>query len=161
LYTVFRHRTFGCIYMLICRLLAVCLALPVLVWEASAQQQPATPPPTIPNPSAGGNLLTFLSAKTPYEFWLTCVIALLGLIIIAALIFSVRKAHQYRPEDITRPVIVVTVIIGTLILVTAGYNNEQIAPAFGLFGTIVGYMLGRLGQAQAPAAQDNPPAKDP
>jgi hypothetical protein len=28
--------------------------------------------------------------------------------------------------------------------VKAGYSNEQIAPAFGLFGTIIGYILGRL-----------------
>jgi hypothetical protein len=47
---------------------------------------------------------------------------------------------------------VVTVIIGTLLLVTVGYNNEQIAPAFGLFGTIVGYLLGRLTQTQPSTA---------
>jgi hypothetical protein len=35
------------------------------------------------------------------------------------------------------------VIMATMVLITAGYNNEQIAPAFGLFGTIVGYILGR------------------
>jgi hypothetical protein len=41
------------------------------------------------------------------------------------------------------------VITGTLILITVGYSNEQVAPAFGLFGTIVGYMLGRLSQSSA------------
>ena len=30
--------------------------------------------------------------------------------------------------------------------ITAGYTNEQVAPAFGLFGTIIGYMLGRMNQ---------------
>ena len=66
--------------------------------------------------------------------------------------WSVGRTQNHRPEDATRPIIIVTVIIGTLILVTAGYSNEQIAPAFGLFGTIIGYILGRLTQ---------PPATEP
>jgi hypothetical protein len=41
-------------------------------------------------------------------------------------------------------------------LITVGYNNEQIAPAFGLFGTIVGYMLGRFAQPQ----QSSDPSPD-
>src|SRR5260370_35999135 len=103
------------------------------------------PSVTLPqNPSVGANLTQFFTAKTPYEFWLACLIALLGLAIIFALMLSLRRVENARAEDIARPVIVVTVIIGTLILVTVGYSNEQIAPAFVLFVTIVGYMLGRL-----------------
>ena len=129
-------------------------------------QDQVPPPPVLQNPGTGENLLQFFTSKTPYEFWLTCLIALLGLAIIWALVFGLRRFDVVRPEELTRPVIVITVIIGTLILVTVGYSNQQIAPAFGLFGTIVGYMLGRLdrpspaaeggtGQTtQAPAAQD-------
>jgi len=29
-------------------------------------------------------------------------------------------------------------------LITAGYSNDQIAPAVGLLGTIAGYLLGRI-----------------
>jgi hypothetical protein len=119
-----------------------------VVGPAIAQQQPTLPPPTTVNPSRGANVLEFFSGRTPYEFWLTCIIGLIGLIIIAVLTWSISRMDRPRPEDITRPIIVVTVIIGTLILVTAGYSNEQIAPAFGLFGTIVGYILGRLSQSQ-------------
>jgi hypothetical protein len=108
----------------------------------SAQQLP--PPSTLQNPTVGGNLSQFFTAKTPYEFWLTCLICLLGLVIIITLTMVLRRVDNARPEDIARPIIVVTVIIGTLLLVTVGYTNEQIAPAFGLFGTIIGYMLGRL-----------------
>jgi hypothetical protein len=111
---------------------------------ASAQQPPA---PTLPtNPASGANLAEYITAKTPYEFWLTCLICLLGFSIIVALLLVFRRADHARPDEIARPVIVITVIIGTLLLVTVGYSNEQIAPAFGLFGTIVGYMLGRLSQ---------------
>jgi hypothetical protein len=123
-----------------------------------AQQSPQQLPPIAPNPSIGGNLVNFLSARTPYEFWLTCVIGLIGLLIIAALILSVSRVQHRRADDISRPVIVITVITGTLILVTAGYSNEQIAPAFGLFGTIVGYMLGRMSEQKAGSATGNPPS---
>lgn len=97
------------------------------------------------NPSVGANLSQFFTAKTPYEFWLACLICVLGFAIIVTLITVLRKVNA-RADEIARPIIVITVIIGTLILVTVGYSNDQIAPAFGLFGTIVGYMLGRLSQ---------------
>ena len=67
---------------------------------------------------------------------------------------SFRRLTNPRPEDISRPIIVITVITGTLMLVTVGYSNEQIAPAFGLFGTIVGYMLGRFSQPTADTHHD-------
>ena len=114
-----------------------------------AQQRP--PPQPLPNPSVGGNLLSF---RTPYEFWLTCLISFVGLTVIGAVIWSVSRNRHARPEDTTRPIVVVTVIMGTLILVTAGYSNEQIAPAFGLFGTIIGYILGRLGSVQTGTSEE-------
>lgn len=116
------------------------------VRNAPAQQLP--PPPEIRNPSIGANLTGFFTSKTPYEFWLTCLICLFGLAVVYALLFGLRRSSNARPEEIARPIIVITVITGTLMLVTVGYNNEQIAPAFGLFGTIVGYMLGRYAQPQ-------------
>ena len=39
--------------------------------------------------------------------------------------------------------IIVLLIMGMLILIPVGYNNEQISPAVGLFGTIAGYLLGK------------------
>lgn len=39
----------------------------------------------------------------------------------------------------------ITLIIGSsLFLVTAGYNNDQIAPIIGLLGTVAGYLLGNI-----------------
>jgi hypothetical protein len=57
--------------------------------------------------------------------------------------------------------IVITVITGSLILITAGYSNEQIAPAFGLFGTVIGYMLGRMSPPGPGAAAATPPTQPP
>jgi FtsH-binding integral membrane protein len=120
-----------------------------MLWSSDAIAQLA--PPNLPaNPPRGANnfssLTDFFGGRTPYEFWLTIVIIAFGLLIILLLLRYFRTTPGYHPQEMVRSVVVVTVIIGTLILVTAGYSNEQIAPAFGLFGTIVGYILGRIGQ---------------
>jgi hypothetical protein len=109
-------------------------------------QESLPPAPTLQNPNTGANLARFFSSKTPYEFWLACMIGLLGLAIVISTMVTLARIENIRPEEITRPVIILSVITGTLMLVTVGYSNDQIAPAFGLFGTIIGYMLGRLAQ---------------
>jgi hypothetical protein len=123
---------------------------------ALAQQAPAPPPNPMP-PSTGGNLVDFIFKKAPYEFWLTCLIIAFGLAVLALYIYAIRNIQNRRPEDVSRALIVITVVTGSLILITAGYSNEQIAPAFGLFGTVIGYMLGRM--TNAPAG--NPPPDEP
>ena len=137
-------------YVYSARFSLVTLLLLHCVSQTASAQASLPPVTTLQNPDNGGNLARFFTAKTPYEFWLSCLIVFLGLAIIGALILALRRIENARPEDFARPIIVVTVIIGTLLLVTVGYNNEQIAPAFGLFGTIVGYLLGRLAQTQPP-----------
>jgi hypothetical protein len=143
------------------RLLAIVVGLQI-VWAPQIARaiDALPPPPELKNPSVGANLTGFFSNKTPYEFWLTCLICAFGLAVIYALLFGLRRSGNARPEDIARPIIVVTVITGTLMLITVGYNNEQIAPAFGLFGTIVGYMLGRFAQPQQSSDQKQLPGAD-
>lgn len=145
------------------------IGLSILPLSAAAQQVPAEPP-VIPNPSEGRNvrLLDFVSAKTPIEFWLTVLIATFGLAIILLFLWHVRNIAERRVEEVARPIIVVVLITGALILVTAGYSNEQIAPAFGLLGAIAGYILGRLernqggtGPATNAAGTVDTPAADP
>jgi hypothetical protein len=62
---------------------------------------------------------------------------------LGSLIFVSRNIDGRRIEDLARPVIVVSVVIAVLMLATAGYANEQIAAAYGLFGSILGYLFGR------------------
>jgi hypothetical protein len=126
--------------------LAVSTAIVALISSAAlAQEIPA--PPAKPNPVPGTavppSLFNFFSAKTPYEFWLTCVILVAGLVFAYLAVSFLRQIHREELEHATRAMTILFVIIATMVLITAGYNNEQIAPAFGLFGTIVGYILGR------------------
>jgi hypothetical protein len=133
---------------------------------ALAQQLPPTPVPpanALPNPSSGGNLIDFIFKKSPYEFWLTCLIIAFGLTVLGLYIYAIRNIDNRRPEDVSRALIVITVITGSLVLITAGYSNEQIAPAFGLFGTVIGYMLGRMSNVPGAAGGNSspePPLKD-
>jgi hypothetical protein len=141
---------------LVFRVLMFAFGLPTISWGQDTLPSASV----LKNPSSGSNLTNFFSNKTPYEFWLTCLFGIFGLAIIFALLFGLRRSIHTRPEDIARPIIVITVITGTLMLITVGYTNEQIAPAFGLFGTIVGYMLGRYAQPQQPDPHSgslNPP----
>lgn len=126
-----------------------------------AQDQVPSPEPPA-NPASGGNLTNFVFhvPKTPIEVWLTVLIIAFGLIVLGIYIYAVRNIPDRRPEDVSRPLIVITVITGALILITAGYTNEQIAPAFGLFGTIIGYMLGRMSQPGPGGAVETPPDPD-
>lgn len=128
---------------------------------APAQQLPNPAANPLPNPGAGGNLIDFIFKKSPYEFWLTCLIIAFGLTVLALYIYAIRNIHDRRPEDVSRALIVITVITGSLVLITAGYSNEQIAPAFGLFGTVIGYMLGRMSQAASGGTAANSPPEPP
>lgn len=147
------------------------LALPGAVMTAAADQQPTKAPPAVPPPPSASNiqvrntesgLFEFFTARTPYEFWLTVLTAMTACFIIWLIISHVSRMRGVKPEDITRPTIVVTIVMGSLILIIAGFSNEQIAAAFGLFGTIVGYMLGRMNGA-SPVTGDvsPPPVKEP
>ena len=160
-------------------IIAGLLILPIfLMVDVAAQQAPAPAasnssqatadhPALEKNPDIGSNtgvpskrLTAFFDTHVPYEFWLTCVITAFGFLMALLLLLSMRTVAHRRPEDVSRPIIVVTLIVASLILITAGYSNEQIAPAFGLFGTIVGYILGRLSRTEAPnpdIAEPGPP----
>lgn len=106
---------------------------------------------------AHAGLTDFFTSRTPYEFWLAVLAAVTGMFIISLIAWTVSRMAHVRPEDITRPAIVITIITGALILIIAGFSNEQIAAAFGLFGTIVGYMLGRMsGSPSVPHAVEAP-----
>jgi uncharacterized BrkB/YihY/UPF0761 family membrane protein len=84
---------------------------------------------------------TFLSSA---EGELALVVVGLGVLVIIALTFALRF-KEGSADDAIRAYAVTLIIIGTLVLICAGYSNDQIAPAMGLFGTVAGYLLGRKG----------------
>lgn len=70
-----------------------------------------------------------------------------GVVILAMLSYILRNE---RDAGVALRVFgTVLVIVVTLFLVVAGYDDKQLAAPLGLLGTIVGYLLGRDGSARS------------
>jgi hypothetical protein len=105
-----------------------------------------------PGPPAAPSL-DQLTLQANFQLKLTLIVTIFGIIglIFVAVIF--RSSVATDTEKIVRLVIVVIVVCASLILISGGYSTDQIAPAFGLFGSIIGYILG--------SATRHPPGGDP
>lgn len=91
----------------------------------------------------GNNAAGPVSLLSNYEFWLTVSVLLFGVFSIVFSQWSASRLRKAEPEHVVRLLAVNLIVIGTLVTITAGLSDKQIAPAFGLFGTIAGYLLGR------------------
>lgn len=115
-----------------------------------ATMQTTTPinppvPSAVPAHAEAGSLSGYLGS---WEFILSCEVLLFGIIVLLILFVLFRK-REATPDDILKTLAVVLVIIGSLFTMTAGFSSAQIAPIIGLFGTIVGYIIGRRSDAPA------------
>jgi hypothetical protein len=76
------------------------------------------------------------------EFDLSLWVLGFGFLVILLEIFLISRRNIHS-EDIIKFIVVTIIIISTMFLITAGYSNNQVAPAVGLLGTIAGYLLGK------------------
>jgi hypothetical protein len=77
------------------------------------------------------------------ELKLATLVMIFGLGVLAIEFFLFKRASNYSIDDASKYLIITLIIIGTLMLVSFGLNNTQIAAATGLFGSIIGYLLGK------------------
>jgi hypothetical protein len=103
--------------------------------------QVTNPPPTGAVAHAPSPGTHFLSS---FEGELALVIVGLTVLVLVTLSILLWKKDA-TAEDSIRAFALVLIILGTIVLICAGYSNDQIAPAVGLFGTLAGYLLGRRG----------------
>jgi len=101
------------------------------------------PAPAVAAVSADPLSSALAGIRTPFELLLTLGILAFGLALVLVVLYMSTRAFRGSPELSSRLFTVVMIVTATLVLITAGYSNQQIAPVFGLFGTIVGYVLGR------------------
>jgi uncharacterized protein YhaN len=87
--------------------------------------------------------------KVRWRDWTTIEILLsVGILIFALIIFLLQVRLMtmlkldWTPTAILRFNGLTLIIAGGLLLVVAGYSDQQIAPVIGLLGTIAGYLLG-------------------
>lgn len=89
-----------------------------------------------------------------HELMASWAVLFLGGIILLTMIFA--KPMQNWPKELhARIIVVVLSIIAALYLITAGWSSEQTAPAFGLLGAIVGYILGKGDSAEKKQPDDS------
>jgi hypothetical protein len=81
----------------------------------------------------------FLSDR---EAWLSFEVLLFGAGVII-IEFLLLRRHPVSAEEALRVYAITLIIVGALFTVTAGFDNISVAPAFGLLGTVAGYLLGR------------------
>jgi uncharacterized membrane protein YhaH (DUF805 family) len=80
--------------------------------------------------------------STQEAMTISAVVLLFGAVVtIATLCLLFRREHI--SDRAVQLFIIPLVIFSVLFLVVAGYTDSQIAPAVGLLGTIVGYLLGK------------------
>ena len=72
---------------------------------------------------------------------LTLVICAFGLVAVVLFYFLISSGKC--TPFVLRIYVVVLLIIGTLLIVSSSYDLADVAPVFGFFGTLAGYLLGR------------------
>jgi hypothetical protein len=72
---------------------------------------------------------------------MSSTVLVFGLITLALAAYVIRKGHQW--EAVLKVFGMVLIIVMTVFLIVAGYDDKQIAGAVGLLGTIAGYLLGK------------------
>lgn len=106
---------------------------------STAGSQPVVP---IPNPSPS-------AAPPPHknwtnvEIWLSVGILVFGTIVLVLQTWLIYKSKaHWSSKSILRLNGLTLIITGALVLVTASYSTNEIAPVIGLLGSVAGYLLG-------------------
>lgn len=107
---------------------------------ANAQSLPSSA--DNPEPPSGGGL-TRNDLSVSVELWVAGAVIAFGVFVIVIQYLLVRRKDEITAEELLRLFTVTLVVIGTLALIALGYSASQISPALGLFGSIIGYILGR------------------
>jgi len=94
------------------------------------------------------------SPLSNYEFYLSLIVLGFGIIALFVEILLIIK-KKINQDNTIKFIIITLIVTATLFLITAGYSNDQIAPAVGLLGTIAGYLLGKSQGDNKPEANNN------
>lgn len=99
-----------------------------------------------------------LLPMSSWEFYLSLIVLGFGAMVLGLEVFLVLK-RKIKEDNLVKFIIVTLIITATLFLITAGYDNNQIAPAMGLLGTIAGYLLGKQEKESSDEKEDKPKKK--
>lgn len=119
--------------------------------EANVNQVPVSRPAadltTNPPPPSEGTIEGgYLSSR---EFVVAILISIVAMIALTMQFFLLKAIPKLKAEESLRSFAIILILMGTLFVIAAGFDSIQIAPAMGLFGTIAGYLLGRVDKKEA------------
>lgn len=97
----------------------------------------------ISNEKPTGTDRVIIKSRSNMEIYLSLGVLAFGLVLIIFTGFVASKKKLGWDQEATRVFAVSVIVTAGLFLITAGYSDQQIAPMFGLLGTIVGYLLGK------------------
>jgi hypothetical protein len=66
--------------------------------------------------------------------------------------YRLLSRTKSRADEVLRTLTVTLIVVVSLALVSSGYGKDQITPVLGLFGTILGYLLGANASSQGAAS---------
>ena len=115
----------------------------------SATAQTTAAPQTGPTIS-----VTASPVLTKEELLLFLAVLVFGLIVVTLEYLLLSRAQSNADESL-RTLTVTLIVVVSLALVASGWGKDQITPVLGLFGTIVGYLLGA---SRSPSTPSTTPA---
>lgn len=102
------------------------------------------PPPENDQPvDVSGSRLIGTSAEHSFPFLLSLMVLIFGVVVVSLQVY-LAAIKVIRSEHIFKCIILTLIIIGSLVLITAGYSNSQINGITGLLGSIAGYLLANM-----------------
>lgn len=114
----------------------------MVIFTTTSSRVAANPPPIV----VGDQPFSFLSSR---EIWIALAIMLFGLAM-AGFCLMMARSTAINADQIIRIAALLLIVTGTLLLVATGYDAQQISPALGLLGAIVGYLLGKSDSQNLP-----------
>jgi hypothetical protein len=121
--------------------------------QTAPEPQSNLPPVSYPPVESG---ITRVGGLDSVELWLAVLIMLFGFAVLYLQYRLLTRCMQPpSPSDILRAFTVTIVIVGTMALIAVGYSTAQLTPALGLFGSIIGYLLGRAHDSTSQKAPEN------
>ena len=140
--TKYLKLTLLCLFIIIIGIqLAFGLDQPTVSGQAPVPSQ-STVSNQEPVPKQPPELKSKVTVLTDREYILSIGVLLFGLIIVFCEVFLATK-DQENTEEILRLIVITIIVISGLFIITAGLSENQVAPAFGLYGAITGYLLGK------------------
>lgn len=170
------HRLFTTLFMAMFLISGILIDGQLGIVAAQSQQSPGesskmSSPPALPadtnqppaatdTPQAnktGERRTTYTTTKTPYEFYLAALTIVLGVSAMLVVAFLFRNHIHDKTDEFVKLFAFVVVVFSAIFLIIAGYTDSQVAPAYSLLGTIIGYIFGRESSTKPTAGAPNNP----